>query len=75
MQFALLSVLSLAATAAAQTVCDCFLSHGFVKFNNLFRKTIQVGALSTATGGALQFIPPSVTASNGTVVTFNFGGM
>lgn len=75
MQFALLSALSLAAAAAAQVVCDCFLSRRFVKFDNLFQKTIQVGSTASSPGGVFQFIPPSVTAANGTVVTFKFAGM
>lgn len=75
MQFALLSTLSLAAVAAAQVVCDCFLTHGFVKFNNLFQKTVQVGSTQTAPGGVFQFIPNNFTAPNGTVVTFRFAGM
>jgi hypothetical protein len=76
MQFALLSALSLAAAAAAQVVCDSsFLSHGCVNLNNLFQKTIQVGTVATASGGIFQFIPPSVNAPNGTVITFQFSGM
>jgi len=35
---------------------------------------IQVGATASAPGGIFQFIPNSITASNGTVVTFNFSG-
>jgi hypothetical protein len=47
MQFALLSVLSLVGAAAAQTVivCGFFLSHGFVKFNDLFSKSLYKSEL------------------------------
>jgi hypothetical protein len=37
--------------------------------------TIQVGAAADAQGGIFQFIPNSVTASNGTVINFQFLGM
>jgi len=36
---------------------------------------IQVGGSLTATGGPAQFIPPSVNASKGSVVTFRFSGL
>jgi hypothetical protein len=77
MLFALLFALSLAAAtqAAALVVCDCFLSYGFVKFNNLFQKFIQVGATSSTPGEVFQFIPPSVNATNGTVINFQFTGV
>ncbi|KAF8970794.1 hypothetical protein BDZ97DRAFT_1724511 [Flammula alnicola] len=35
---------------------------------------VQVGAESTTSGGIFQFIPPTVTAKNGTTVTFKFTG-
>lgn len=34
----------------------------------------MVGAAQNATGGAFQFMPPNITATNGTVVTFMFTG-
>jgi plastocyanin len=37
--------------------------------------TIQVGATAATQGGIFQFIPNSVTASNGTVINFQFSGM
>jgi plastocyanin len=36
---------------------------------------IQVGATSTTAGGAFQFIPPNVNATNGSVITFQFTGV
>jgi len=36
---------------------------------------IQVGGSETVTGGPAQFIPPSVNASKGSVVTFRFSGV
>lgn len=36
---------------------------------------VQVGATATAEGGVFQYIPSSVTAPNGTVVTFQFSGV
>ena len=44
-------------------------------FNNLFRKSIQVGSTSSSPGGVFQFIPNNVTATNGSVITFKFAGM
>ncbi|KAJ8522374.1 hypothetical protein ONZ45_g1014 [Pleurotus djamor] len=35
---------------------------------------VQVGSTQTAPGGVFQFIPPTITASNGTVVSFMFTG-
>ncbi|KAF5345824.1 hypothetical protein D9756_010895 [Leucocoprinus leucothites] len=37
--------------------------------------TIQVGSTADAQGGIFQFIPPSVNATNGTVINFQFSGM
>lgn len=37
--------------------------------------TIHVGAPVSATGGPVQFVPPNVTASIGSVITFNFSGL
>lgn len=37
--------------------------------------TINVGAPVSATGGPVQFVPPNVTASIGSVITFNFSGL
>ncbi|KAF9442155.1 hypothetical protein P691DRAFT_811291 [Macrolepiota fuliginosa MF-IS2] len=37
--------------------------------------TIQVGSTASAPGGIFQFIPNNVTASNGTVINFQFTGM
>jgi hypothetical protein len=37
--------------------------------------TVEVGGTSGTTGGPLQFIPNTITAPNGTVVTFKFSGM
>ncbi|KAF8876652.1 hypothetical protein BD779DRAFT_1677684 [Infundibulicybe gibba] len=51
--------LSLAALAVAQS-------------NNSV--TIEVGSTESAQGGIFQFIPPSVNATNGTVITFRFSG-
>ncbi|EMD31779.1 hypothetical protein CERSUDRAFT_88657 [Gelatoporia subvermispora B] len=36
--------------------------------------TIQVGQVASAAGGALQFVPPSVKATNGSVITFQYAG-
>ncbi|KAF8193026.1 hypothetical protein BJ912DRAFT_961791 [Pholiota molesta] len=36
--------------------------------------TIQVGAEASTQGGIFQYIPNSVTATNGTVITFQFSG-
>ncbi|KAJ6628139.1 hypothetical protein B0H10DRAFT_2209812 [Mycena sp. CBHHK59/15] len=36
---------------------------------------IQVGGNSSTTGGPIQFIPNSVQAANGTIVTFQFSGV
>ncbi|CAA7268919.1 unnamed protein product [Cyclocybe aegerita] len=35
---------------------------------------VEVGAAPGSQGGIFQFIPPTVTATNGTVVTFRFSG-
>jgi len=56
---ALLSALSLAAATATAQSVQ----------------TIQVGSVATASGGVFQFIPPSVTAANGSVITFKFAGL
>ncbi|KAJ7722105.1 hypothetical protein B0H14DRAFT_3520417 [Mycena olivaceomarginata] len=37
--------------------------------------TVEVGGTSGTTGGPLQFIPNTITAPNGTVVTFKFSGI
>jgi len=39
------------------------------------QQTVQVGSTVSAQGGVFQFIPPSITAKNGTVVTFKFSGI
>ncbi|CAK5273434.1 unnamed protein product [Mycena citricolor] len=36
--------------------------------------TVQVGGTATLAGGVFQFIPSSITATNGSVVTFQFTG-
>ncbi|CAL1703400.1 unnamed protein product [Somion occarium] len=35
---------------------------------------VQVGATATSPGGVFQFIPPTITATNGSVITFVFNG-
>jgi len=38
-------------------------------------QTIQVGSVVSAPGGVYQFIPPSINATMGSVITFNFSGV
>jgi len=37
--------------------------------------TVQVGGVSSSTGGVFQYIPANITAPNGTVVNFRFAGI
>ncbi len=37
-------------------------------------QTIQVGAEATTAGGIFQYIPNTMNATNGTVITFEFSG-
>lgn len=75
MLFAALSALSLASVVAAQEVLSSLILHIVVRFEESFFKIVQVGSTVSAQGGVFQFIPPSITAKNGTVVTFKFSGM
>ena len=73
---AVAALLSAATMAAAQGVVTVSIST-YTSSNNvdsMRTPQIQVGAEASTAGGIFQFLPPNVTATNGTVINFVWKG-